>query len=165
MRGSREAIIDILTVAIGAVALAVALITLLSRHQSENLIIEEQDRQVSGWREFAKAGQLTGPADAPVTIIVFGEYECSGCRSLRPVLEKVMDRWPKEVEMVYRHFPLPYHRYAYTAASAAQCAANQGRFWGFHGRLFEEETRLGNSFLRFAEEVGVPNVERFENCV
>jgi protein-disulfide isomerase len=77
---------------------------------------------------------------------------------------ELLDQYPDEVALVYRHLPLPYHRYAYDAARAAECAAVQGRFWDFHERLFTEDDWLGDAFLRFAEESGVADLREFRRC-
>jgi protein-disulfide isomerase len=69
------------------------------------------------------------------------------------------------VAFVYRHFPLSYHQYAYPAARAAECAADQDRFWAFHWLLFEEENWLGDAMAQFAVRAGVSDFDEFDQCL
>ncbi len=61
-----------------------------------------------------------------------------------PLLEQVLERYPKEVKLVYKSFPLNNHKFARKAAAAALAAGNQGRFWEFHNLLFENYNRIND---------------------
>jgi protein-disulfide isomerase len=80
-----------------------------------------------------------GPADAPVTIIVFSDFQCVYCARLVPLLDEVLETYPKTVKVVYKHFPLKSHKLARPAAQAAVAADQQGQFWAFHDRLYAEQ--------------------------
>jgi protein-disulfide isomerase len=68
--------------------------------------------------------------------------------------------------VVYRHFPLPGHRYAMDAARASECAGAQGRFEAFHDALFARQPEIGIvPWSRLAQESGVPDLPRFEACL
>ena len=79
-------------------------------------------------------------------------------------LKATLSRYPNDVGIVYRHWPLSIHENAYPAARAVECAANQGRFWEFHDRLFNDPNWLGDVFQRFAIETGVPDLAEFQEC-
>lgn len=97
-----------------------------------------------------------GPADAPVTIIQFAEFQCPYCGTAAQTMEKVMAAYEGQVRFVYRDFPLGFHEYAIPAAIAATCADRQGRFWPMHDKLMANQRALTDADLeRTAKEVGV----------
>ena len=65
-----------------------------------------------------------------------------------PVLGQVLEKYPKDVKVVFKNFPLRSHRYAVEAAAAALAAGSQGKFWEFHDRLFENYNRLNDQKIR-----------------
>jgi cyclophilin family peptidyl-prolyl cis-trans isomerase/protein-disulfide isomerase len=78
-----------------------------------------------------------GPALAPVTFVVYSDYQCPACQLLGPVLRQLYEMHPEEVQVVYRHFPLiPIHDKASLAGQASEAAGAQGRFWEMHDLLF-----------------------------
>ena len=83
-----------------------------------------------------------GPADAPVTIVVFSDFQCPYCARIGPIIERVRKLHPKRIKEVYKFFPLTSHRYSHLAAQAAVAAAAQGKFWEFHDLLFQNYSRL-----------------------
>jgi protein-disulfide isomerase len=106
-----------------------------------------------------------GPADAPVTIVEFSEFQCPFCRRALPTLREVEDRYRGRVRLVFRHFPLARHKDAARAAEAAECARDQGRFWEMHDRLFENAERLGARDLeRHARAIGLDG-PAFDACL
>ncbi|MEE2962125.1 MAG: thioredoxin domain-containing protein [Myxococcota bacterium] len=84
----------------------------------------------------------TGPADAPVTIVEFLDFQCPYCRQAHLIARELRERYPSEVRIVFRFFPLPNHPQALLAARASYCADLQGLFWPFHDRLFENSGEL-----------------------
>lgn len=78
-----------------------------------------------------------GPDLAPVTLVVYSDYQCPACQLLGPVLKELYEMHPEEVQIVYRHFPLiPIHDKASLAGQASEAAGAQGRFWEMHDLLF-----------------------------
>lgn len=77
-----------------------------------------------------------GPPDAYVTIIEYGDFQCAVCANLEPILARLMQQFPEDVRLIYRHFPLDIHDKAQQAARAAEAAGRQGRFWEMHDLLF-----------------------------
>lgn len=116
--------------------------------------------------EIEARGPAQGPADAAVTIVEFSDYQCPFCKRAEPTLTEVMKRYPDDVKVVYRHFPLDsIHPDARPASEAAACADEQGKFWPYHAQLFEKSPDLGSESLHaIAEEVGL-DLPAFETCV
>lgn len=126
-----------------------------------------REQVVADWRSYAAEGRRTGPADAPVTVVVFSDFQCPACRMLAESLDSVTARRPGQVAVVYRHFPLSsVHPYATAAARASECAAGQGRFEAFHDALFREQALLGiQPWRSFAAGAGVADLDAFDRCV
>ena len=80
---------------------------------------------------------VDGPANAPVTLIEYGDYECPFCVKAYPVLEAIRQTFSGKLRFVYRHVPKSAGGFAKQAAEAAEFAAAQGKFWAMHGQLFE----------------------------
>ncbi|MCU0697775.1 MAG: thioredoxin domain-containing protein [Myxococcaceae bacterium] len=78
-----------------------------------------------------------GPPDAPVTVMVWSDFECPFCKRLTGTFEQLRKRYGQQVRFVFRHQPLPFHPNARTAAQASMAAHRQGRFWEFHDLVFK----------------------------
>ena len=104
-----------------------------------------------------------GPADAPVTLVEFGDYECPHCGRAYPIVKAVQRRLGNQLRFVFRNFPLKtIHPHAEHAAEAAEAAAAQGHFWEMHDAIFEHQAALGDQDLaRYAEAAGLDRT-RFE---
>jgi protein-disulfide isomerase len=89
-----------------------------------------------------------GPADAPVKIVEFSDYQCPVCRQNHEVVRKVRDSYMGRIQWIFKDHPLKMHRYAEKAAEAARCAADQGKFWQYQDALFAEEGELTSSRLQ-----------------
>jgi protein-disulfide isomerase len=97
-----------------------------------------------------------GPDEAPVTIVQFAEFQCSYCRTARPVLERIVADYPGKVRVVFKDFPLPGHERARMAAVAAKCAHEQDKYFEIADHLYANPGELDEPHLRgFAEAVGV----------
>jgi protein-disulfide isomerase len=106
-----------------------------------------------------------GSASAPVEIIEFSDFQCPFCLRAYPTVRQVLSTYGDRVRIVYRHYPLPNHPNARPAAEAAACAAEQGKFWQYHDRLFENQTKLSEADLKqHAAELGL-NATQFNACV
>lgn len=107
----------------------------------------------------------TGTAHAPVTIIEFSDFECPYCKRSVPILKELLEKYPGKLRLVYRDFPGPNHRQALSAAEAAQCAAEQSRFWEYHDTLFARQTpEIGWNFSALADDVGLRR-SSFDACM
>ncbi len=79
---------------------------------------------------------VLGPIDAPVTIIVFSDFQCPFCARVQPVLEQLRAGHPDEVRVVFRNLPLAFHQHARELAKVALAADAQGKFWPMHDLIF-----------------------------
>jgi protein-disulfide isomerase len=130
-----------------------------------NAQVTLESTTVSDWRSYAE-GQRMGPANAPVTIVEFSDFECPFCRATADRIRAIRARYPREVALVYRHYPLPYHPNAVAAARASLCAARQGRFESFHDVLFAHQDSLGEiAWSQLARAAGVPGAAAFDACL
>ncbi len=116
--------------------------------------------------DVAAVGRARGPEDAPVTIIEFSDYECPYCKNAEPTVKALLERYPEQVRYVYRHFPLEQiHPLARGASHAAECAAQQDRFWDYHDKLFENAPRLDRAQLvTYAKQLEL-DTEAFVQCL
>lgn len=104
-------------------------------------------------------GHQLGPDHALVTIVVWSDFQCPFCARSVPVLAKLREKYGDEVRIVFRHLAMAFHRKAGLAAEAAVAAAEQGKFWAFHDRLFAQFGALERADLeRFAQQAGVEMV-------
>jgi len=100
---------------------------------------------------------IQGPADAPVTLLEYGDYECPYCGAAYPIVKEVQARIGERLRFVFRNFPITTsHPHAERAAEAAEAAAAQRSFWPMHDVLYENQKRLGDEDLRtYAQQVGL----------
>ncbi len=93
---------------------------------------------------FAEGMAFRGPADAPVTIFEFSDFQCPYCARGFEVIEELLSRYPNEVRFVYLHLPLTGHNWARPAAIAAVCAARQAddAFWALHDNYFRNQRQV-----------------------
>jgi protein-disulfide isomerase len=106
---------------------------------------------------------IQGPADAAVTLVEYGDYECPYCGAAYPIVKQVEARMGERLRFVFRNFPITTsHRHAEQAAEAAEAAGAQGRFWEMHDLIYENQSRLGEQDLRaYAAELRL-DLERFD---
>jgi protein-disulfide isomerase len=117
-------------------------------------------RVEAGHRYQVEAGDAPtlGPVDAPVQLVAFMDFECPFCRkAAQEGLWALHERYPKDLQIAWRHLPLPIHRAAEGAARAAVAADRQGKFWPFAQRLLAPEVKgLGRStFVAVARDLGL----------
>jgi protein-disulfide isomerase len=115
--------------------------------------------------EVSAVGPAKGPADAPITIVEFSDFECPYCTKAEESVKQVMEAYPGKVRVVYRDFPLPFHPNAPKAAEAAHCAGDQGKYWEMHAELFQHQKALDAPSLKeYAKHVGL-DAAKFEKCL
>jgi protein-disulfide isomerase len=107
-----------------------------------------------------------GPADAPVTVIEFSDFECPFCARVNPTLAKLQEAYPGKVRIVFRDLPLlNIHKNAGHAAEAAHCANDQGKFWEMHDRMFANQKKLSPAELKeHAAAIGL-EASAFNQCL
>ncbi len=106
-----------------------------------------------------------GSEKPTVTIVVFWDYQCPFCRDAHRELASVVKRWPAEVRLVFRHFPLPRHPRAMEVAKAAVCASRQNLFWSYHERLMVPGVDLSpEGLVQLARDLKA-DLPTFERCL
>lgn len=107
-----------------------------------------------------------GPANAPVTLVEFADFECSFCGGLYPTLKQVEKNYPDKVRFVFRQFPLVnIHPRAQKAAEASLCANEQQRFWEFHDSLYSNQAQLEVAALKQRAVTMRMNATVFNACL
>ena len=106
---------------------------------------------------------VRGPKDAPVTIVMFSDFQCPFCGQAVPVAEDVLKAYPNDVNFVMKQFPLrQIHPNADPAARAALAAGRQGKFWEMHDELYKNNKNLSPETIKgIAEKLGL-NMKQFE---
>jgi protein-disulfide isomerase len=107
---------------------------------------------------------VRGPTDAPVTLVMFGEYQCFFCRKALPLLDKLAATHP-ELRVVFKDFPMQGHDAAREAAVAARCAGQQGRYWEMANRLMERQDQLAPADLEQHATVLGLDLAPWRDCV
>lgn len=97
-----------------------------------------------------------GPADALVTLVMFGDYESEACYQLHHIVKQLLTEYEGNIRFGYRHFPLTQvHQKAHKAAEASVAALQEGMFWPMHDMLFEHRRHLGIISMKgYAKELG-----------
>lgn len=110
--------------------------------------------------------RVKGPADAPVTIIEFSDFQCPFCKTASEIMKQVLAAYPGKIRFVYKEFPLTQiHQNAQSAAEAAECAGDQEKFWEMHDLLFANQDKLdAASIAKYANQLKL-NKKDFDSCV
>ncbi len=105
-----------------------------------------------------------GPADAPVSIVEFSDYECPACRATHDVVKKVRETYGDKIRWYFKDYPLKRHKDAFKAAEAAHCADAQGKFWQYQEKLFTAKDLSVESMIKLAGEMGMSE-DTFKQCL
>jgi len=105
---------------------------------------------------------VRGPADAPLTLVEFSDFQCPYCSIAVGKLNAVLEAYPEKIKLVFKEFPLDTHSQAALAAAAAVAAHRQGKFWPMHDALFAHRRDLSRAaILALARDTGL-DMKRFE---
>ena len=109
-----------------------------------------------------ESDHTVGPADAPVTLVEFGDYECPFCGQAEIGIRALRRHLGDRIRFVFRNFPIvPAHPHAVLAAEAAEAAGAQGQFWAMHDLLFDNQDALETpNLVEYANQIGL-DVEAF----
>jgi len=124
-------------------------------------------RQVTRYPVPEDGDPAFGPADAPITIIEFSDFQCPYCQKWHnEVWKKLAAEYPTQIRLVYRDFPLySIHPDAASAANAAECANEQNKYWEFHNLLFTGGAGLGEeAYQSYAAAINL-NSFSFQQCL
>jgi protein-disulfide isomerase len=104
---------------------------------------------------------IKGPANAPVTLLEYGDYECPHCGAAHPIVNRVLEHFDSKLRFVFRHFPLTQvHLNAEAAAETAEFAGEHQLFWEMHDAIYENQDRLSPPLLfALARALGLSEVE------
>jgi len=104
-------------------------------------------------------------SDAPVTIVEFSDFQCPYCASQQPILKKIKRAYGDQVNILYKHIPLPIHPFAQRAAEASECARDQDKFWEYHDLLFDQQDSISEVlFSQLAQQLGL-SISQFNQCL
>ncbi len=107
-----------------------------------------------------------GSPTARVKVEEFSDFECPACKAAEPTAQDVIKTFGDQIYFNYRHFPLvTVHLQAFTAALAAECANDQGKFWQYHDSLFQHQPALSKADLKTYAAALQLNTDSFNACL
>jgi protein-disulfide isomerase len=112
----------------------------------------------------------TSTASAQVTLVEFGDFQCPSCAAVHPGVKALLAKYPTQLKLVFRNFPLSMHANAQIAAEAAEAAGAQGKYWEMHDWLYEHEAEWNTAnkpqevFAGQAKNLGL-NVDQFNQAL
>jgi protein-disulfide isomerase len=113
----------------------------------------------------AQDARARGPQNAPVTIVEFADFQCPFCNRTTETIKQLEKKYPGQIRVVFRDFPLAFHENAAKAAEAGSCAQEQGKFWQMHDKLFANQASLKPAALKnYASEIGL-DAAQFNQCL
>jgi protein-disulfide isomerase len=117
-------------------------------------------------RPLDERDHVQGSESAPVTLLMYGAYECPHCVEGNKIVKEIQRRLGQQLRFVFRHFPRAnVHPHAEAAAEVAEAAGEQGKFWEMHDKLFENYNRLdGDHLVGYAEELEL-DMARFDRAI
>lgn len=117
----------------------------------------------------SKKDHIIGKFDAPIALVEYADFECSDSLAVYPIIKKLVQEFGSNLLFVFRHFPLTdvkyIHPHANQAHVASEIAAENGKFWEMHDKLFENQTKLERTdFAGYLSSIGVKiPFEQFED--
>lgn len=122
------------------------------------------------FRDITDEDHIRGAENAKVTMLEYSDIECPFCKRFHPTVQRILQEYPNDVRLVYRHFPLEsIHPNARLASIAVECADDQGKFWELLDYLFENTTTGADlveaKLIEHARAAGVPNAATFTSCL
>ena len=125
--------------------------------------IQSNDKLLSNAVSIPVAGAPSlGPANAPITLIEFSDFQCPYCAAAVPEIKALLKAYPTQVKLIFKQFPLETHSQADLAAAAALAAQKQGKFWELHDAMYSHYQELTRkNILALAKQIGL-DMDRFE---
>ncbi|MFH1829859.1 MAG: thioredoxin domain-containing protein [Pseudomonadota bacterium] len=106
-----------------------------------------------------------GEDDAEVILVEFADYQCSFCKRVRPTIWRLVDEYKGKLRYVFLDFPLSFHREAKKAHEAARCAGDQGKYYEYNRKLFENQSKLEPDDLKkYAKQLNF-DTNKFNQCL
>lgn len=120
-----------------------------------NLVPARRKRRLATYSMEAPSA-VKGAAKPLVTIVEYSDFQCPHCSTLAQALDELVTAYPEDVRIVFRQFPLGFHKQADPAARAALAAGRQQRFWAMHDEMFNHRSALADeNLLEYAEAIGL----------
>ena len=108
---------------------------------------------------------VKGDPEAKVTIVEFSDFNCPACKGAVQVVDRILNEYNGKVKIVFKNYPLASHEGSFEAAMAAECAHEQGRFWDYHDKLFQNQGSFTPLNLKvYAAELGLDR-DKFNQCL
>jgi protein-disulfide isomerase len=122
---------------------------------------------IGNWQQYAYEGQVKGAMEGSVVMIQFVDFQCPACRMFSAVVDSALARYPNDLRVVTRHYPLVrVHPAAEDAAIAAECAAAQDQYAEYSMLLYQRQFELGEgAWTEMARTAGVRDIEGFRECM
>ncbi len=112
-----------------------------------------------------KEAAIMGKKDAKYTLVEFSDFQCPYCAKAAKFTEEILKKYPSKVKVVFKHFPLPFHKNAKQASIAGECSRIQGKFREFYNKAFENQDKLTEeNFIKWAKELKL-DTEKFKKCL
>jgi protein-disulfide isomerase len=135
----RDRVFRVILVVLGVVALGAALLRVMPTVEAQSLMLPAR-----------------GEPSASMVILLFSDFQCPSCAKAEATLKEVRDAFPKDVQVIFKHSPLPDHADAPLAHELAVEAARQGKFWEMHDLLFANQAKLKRTDLDgYAQKLGL----------
>lgn len=118
-------------------------------------------------RPIDETDHAKGPSNAQIQFIEYSDFECPFCSRFQDTIKQVEAEYGDQVQFAFRHFPLSFHLEAQKAGEAAECAADQGKFWEMHNRIFAAQNTADfnvQGWKKIAGEIGL-NTSTFNDCL
>jgi protein-disulfide isomerase len=134
----RQPRFDTAILAITALCAVIVTVLVVRREFRDSTVVQNRvPVHVTNWEEYATDGHVIGPERAPVTVVVFSDFQCPFCRRFSGVLDSAHAHFPR-VRFIQRHYPLTsIHNHAFQAALAAECADDRGRYYAMREALYK----------------------------
>lgn len=153
----------VIGVLLGTIGVVVGAGVLMARLEKQTGVLIDQETVVG------EARLATGSATAKVTIVEWSDFQCPACRQAVPLVKDILEKYPEQVRLVYRQFPLTQiHQQAMAAAELAEAAYVQGKFWEMHDVLFkrqDEWTENGDKLVDYRQELGISSGETYKDKI
>jgi protein-disulfide isomerase len=129
--------------------------------QNNETEITNQDKNIIN-----KEVHIRGNPNAKITLVEFSDFECPFCERHYHTLKQLLKKYKDKIKLVYKHFPLDIHTNARKAAEAAECAGEQGKFWEYHDKLFDNFYNKYSieKFKKWASELNL-DTKQFNKCL
>lgn len=151
----------------GALFVLGGLVLALAWSSSKNTESQPSSESAAKLPAVSAQDHVKGNAMATSVLIEYSDFQCPACKAYYPVVKKILDELGTKVQVVYRNYPLSQiHKNARLAASAAEAAGKQGKFWEMHDVLFINQEKWSESgdakkdFSAYAKAIGL-SVEQF----